>query len=187
VQVFPVFLKLAGKKVVVVGGGSVAASKIAALADAGARITVVAPAIHAEIARQPVSLETRCFRPSDLAGAWFVVSAATPGVNARVAALANARNIFVNAVDDPQNASAYLGGVIRRGSVAVAVSTNGRAPALAGLLREGIDRMLPRDLARWLRQADRLRASWRRRRVPMPARRPSLLAALNGQYTRGGR
>ena len=67
------------------------------------------------------------------------MAAATPEVNRDVARLAEARHVFVNAVDDPPNATAYLGGVVRRDGVTLAISTAGHAPALAGLLREALD------------------------------------------------
>ena len=165
-----------------VGGGNVAASKLAALLGAGARVTVVAPEIAPEISATPVRLRRRGFRTGDLDRAWFVVAAATPAVNRIVARAAERRGIFVNAVDDPPNASAYLGGVLRRDDVTIAISTNGRAPALAGLLREAFEALLPADLDRWLVRADAMRRRWRRARVPMPARRPQLLAALERLY-----
>jgi uroporphyrin-III C-methyltransferase/precorrin-2 dehydrogenase/sirohydrochlorin ferrochelatase len=90
--------------------------------------------------------------------------------------------VFVNAVDDPAHASAYLGGVLRRAGVTVAVSTDGHAPALAGLIREGLEAVLPDDLDRWMTTARRARRGWKTRRVPMPSRRPDLLAALNRLY-----
>jgi siroheme synthase-like protein len=88
----------------------------------------------------------------------------------------------VNAVDDPPNATAYLGGVVRRAGVTVAISTDGRAPAMAGLLREALDAWLPGDLERWMTAADEARREWRRLGVPMEARRPLLLETLNRLY-----
>ena len=178
---FPVFLKLDRRRVLLVGGGRVAASKLQALRRAGAAVTVVAPDLSPSIARagRAVRIRRRRFRASDLAGHWLVVSAATPAVNRRVARLAERQRIFVNAVDDPSNASAYLGGVIARAGVTIAISTNGRAPAVAGLLREGIDALLPSNLAGWLAASDHLRRTWRAAGVPMDERRPQLLAALN--------
>jgi uroporphyrin-III C-methyltransferase/precorrin-2 dehydrogenase/sirohydrochlorin ferrochelatase len=76
----------------------------------------------------------------------------------------------------------YLGGVVRRAGVTLAISTDGTAPALAGLLREAIDYMLPADLSTWTTRAHDLRQSWRARGVPMEARRPELLTALNELY-----
>ncbi len=181
---FPVFLKLNGRRVLVVGGGPVAAGKLRALVDAGARVTVVAPEVVDEIAAAPVTIERRPFSPADLDGAWLVVAAATPAVNAAVAACAEPRGIFVNAVDDVRNASAYLGGVVRRDGVTIAVSTDGAAPALAGLLREGLDAMLPPDLDAWMACAADARRAWIAEGVPMPERRPRLLDALVGLYPR---
>jgi uroporphyrin-III C-methyltransferase/precorrin-2 dehydrogenase/sirohydrochlorin ferrochelatase len=184
-SLFPAFLKLSGKAVVVVGAGPVAASKLAALLEAGALVTVVAPQIHPDIAALPVTIVRRAFEPADLDAAWYVVAAATPEVNRAVAAAADERRLFVNAVDDPSNASVYLGGVVRRDGVTVAISTDGRAPALAGLLREAIESLLPRELATWLDVNDRERARWKREGVPMEQRRPQLLEALNRIYEAG--
>jgi uroporphyrin-III C-methyltransferase/precorrin-2 dehydrogenase/sirohydrochlorin ferrochelatase len=90
--------------------------------------------------------------------------------------------LFVNAVDDPANASAYLSGVLRRDGVTLAISTHGEAPALTALLREALDAELPRDLARWVAQARSERIGWRRDGVPMDERKPRLLRALNALY-----
>jgi uroporphyrin-III C-methyltransferase/precorrin-2 dehydrogenase/sirohydrochlorin ferrochelatase len=182
-QLFPTFLRLSGRAVLVVGGGPVAASKLAALGAAGAAITVVAPEVCTEVRDSGVPIVRRAFVESDLDGAWFVVAAATPEVNARVARAAEERRVFVNAVDDPPNASAYLGGVVRRDGVTVAISTDGRAPALAGLLREGLDSLLPHDLDRWMETAQSIRHTWKANGTRMAERRPQLLDALVGLYT----
>ncbi len=182
-NLFPIFLKLAGRSVLVVGGGPVATSKLGALIDAGAQIHVVAPRINAEIERMAVRLSRREFRPSDLAQTWLVVAAATPDVNRQVAEEAERRHVFVNAVDDPGHATAYLGGVTRRAGVTFAISTEGRAPALAGLLREGLDAVLPEaDLEAWMAEAAEMRTQWGRDGVPMADRRPQLLRALMKRY-----
>lgn len=182
-QLYPVFLKLAGKRVLLVGGGTVAAAKLDGLLAAGAAVTVVAPEINASIEeRGGVTLFRRRFKPADLEGAWWVVAAAPPEVNRQVQAAAESRQLFVNAVDDPAHATAYLGGVVRRDEVTIAISTGGRAPALAGLLREGLDAWLPQDIDRWMQTADRARAFWKETGVPMDRRRPMLLEALNRLY-----
>ena len=166
----------------VIGAGPVAASKLAALQSAGAEIVVIAPEVCEAVAAAGVRIERRRFVPSDLDEAWFAVAAAPPEVNRRVAEEAERRRVFVNAVDDPSNASVYLGGVVRRGGVTFGISTDGAAPALAGLLREALDALLPADLGAWRACADELRRSWRERQVPMEARRPELLQALNALY-----
>jgi uroporphyrin-III C-methyltransferase/precorrin-2 dehydrogenase/sirohydrochlorin ferrochelatase len=150
-------------------------------------VVVVSPEVCEAVARAGVRVEHRAFVPSDLDGAWLVVAAAPPEVNREVAEQASARQVFVNAVDDPANASVYLGGVIRRGGVTVALSTDGQAPGLAGLLREALDRVLPADLSRWLDAARHERIGWRRDGVPMDNRRPLLLEALNRLYAERGR
>jgi siroheme synthase-like protein len=184
IGLFPAFLKLQGRRVVVIGGGPVAASKLAALQAAGADLVVVAPDVCEAIRSAGVAIIQRPYEPADLDGAWFVVAAAPPDVNRLVADEAERRQLFVNAVDDPSNASVYLGGVVRRPGVTLAISTDGAAPALAGLLREALDVMLPDDvtLAAWNARALEIRQRWRSRGVPMEARRPELLEALNALY-----
>jgi siroheme synthase-like protein len=130
-----------------------------------------------------VSIDQRPFEAPDLDGAWLVVAAATPEVNRQVAEVAETRRVFVNAVDDPANASAFLSGVVRRDGVTLAISTSGDAPALTSLLREGLDALLPRDLASWVWEARAERVAWRRDGVPMEERKPLLLRALNAIYT----
>jgi uroporphyrin-III C-methyltransferase/precorrin-2 dehydrogenase/sirohydrochlorin ferrochelatase len=181
-MLYPVFLKLAGRRVLLVGGGTMAAAKLEGLLAAGADVTVVAPEVKDGIARPGVTVHRRPFAPSDVEGAWWVVAAAPPPVNRLVQAAAEARQVFVNAVDDPAHATAYLGGVVRRGDVAIAVSTGGRAPALAGLLREALEAWLPGDLDDWMAAADAARRQWKRDGVPMEQRRPLLLEALNRLY-----
>ena len=184
IALFPAFLKLQGRRVVVVGGGPVAASKLAALQAADARVVVVAPEVCEAIRSAGVDVIQRPFESSDLDAAWFVVAAAPPEVNRSVAQEAERRQVFVNAVDDPSNATVYLGGVVRRPGVTLAISTDGAAPALAGLLREALDYLLPDDitLTAWNDRARDIRQSWRARGVPMEARRPELLEALNELY-----
>lgn len=179
---YPVFLKLSGRSVLLVGGGVVAAAKLQGLVAEGARVTVVAPEIRGEIAQSGVRLERRAFEARDLDDVWYVVAAAPSEVNRQVSAAAETRQVFVNAVDDPQHASAYAGSVVRRAGVTVALSTGGRAPALAGLLREALDAWLPADLEVWMSAADEARRGWKRDGVPMAHRRPQLLQALNRLY-----
>jgi uroporphyrin-III C-methyltransferase/precorrin-2 dehydrogenase/sirohydrochlorin ferrochelatase len=181
---YPAFLKLDGLPVLVVGAGPVAASKIEGLVAAGARVTVVAPAVSAAVRAHAVATVERAFEPADLDGVRWVVTAAPPEVNARVAAEAEARGIFVNAVDDTAASTAYLGGVVRRGDVTLAISTGGRAPALAGLLREALAEVLPEDLDAWMAIAREARLDWLARQLPITERRPLLLRALTQLYAR---
>lgn len=183
-DLLPLFVKLADRRVVVVGGGPVAASKLADLVLAGARVLVVAPDIHETIEGAGVTVARRGFVPADLDGAWLVVAAATPEVNRAVAEAAAERRVFVNAVDDPANATAFLSGVVRRDGVTVAISTSGDAPGLTALVREALEAVLPREVGEWLGVARRLRPEWKRDGVAMAERRPLLLEALNRLYER---
>ena len=167
-----------------VGGGPVAAGKIAGLLAAGAAVEVIAPDIRSEIERNGVTIHRRTFQAADVNGAWYVVAAAPPDVNRQVLAAGESRQVFVNAVDDPDHASAYAGGVVRRSGVTIAISTGGRAPAIAGLLREALDAWLPGDLDDWLTAADEARREWKQHGVAMDDRRPQLLQVLNRLYER---
>jgi siroheme synthase-like protein len=152
---------------VLVGDGAVTAAKRRLLDAAGADVRTVAASAFCE---------------EDLDEAWLVVTTCDAEVNARVARAAESRRVFVNAADDPAHASAYLSGVVERGGVTVAISTEGAAPGLTGLLREALDDLLPQDAGRWLEEARRRRAEWQRDAVPLEKRRPLLLDALNRLY-----
>ncbi|HUL78359.1 MAG TPA: bifunctional precorrin-2 dehydrogenase/sirohydrochlorin ferrochelatase [Vicinamibacteria bacterium] len=179
---FPAFLRLAGRRVLVVGGGKVAEAKLRGLIETGARLTVVAPEVRDAIASLPVQVLRRPFRSEDADGAWLVVAAAPPDVNREVFAAGETRGVFVNAVDDPVHGSAYTGGVLRRGGVTIAVSTEGRAPALAGLLREALEAVIPEEVAAWVAAGAALRREQKQAGVPIGERRPLLLRALNRLY-----
>ena len=176
---FPVFLKLEGRPVLVVGAGPVAAGKVRPLLDAGARVTVVAPNVVDELAVLAPDIEIlrRPFEPRDVDGVWYVVAAAPPEVNRAVAREAESRCLFVNAVDDVQSASAYAGAIVQK-------ATDGEAPALAGLMREALEVLLPEDLDTWMESAQESRRRWLAQAVPMAERRPMLLEALNELYAR---
>jgi len=188
-MLLPLFLNLAGRPVLLVGGGPVAAAKLRQLLASAADVHVVSPEVVEDIERagasSAVRISRREFSPSDLDDVWLAVAAATPAVNRQVAEAAESRRIFVNAVDDPANATAFLSGVIRREGVTLAISTSGEAPGLTALLRQGLDELLPRrDLARWVRASREERRKWKADGVPMEERRPLLLEALNNLYGR---
>ncbi len=178
---FPVFLDLSGKRVLVVGAGAVAARKIAELASLRAHVHVVAPRVEPEIEARAsageLTLERRAFEESDLEGAWLVLASTDDAdVQRRVAdACAKART-FCIAVDDPPNASAYGGGIVRRGPVTIAISTSGEAPALARLLREVLEQVLPDE--GFVDAARALREKWKADKTPMTSRFGELVQAF---------
>ena len=178
---YPLFLGLAGRRVVVVGGGSVAARKVDELLGAGARVRVVALRVDGAIRdlanQRRVELTERAFEASDLDDAWLAVAATSdPNANECVAAASEARRIFVNAVDDPSRASAFFGSIVRRGPFTIAISSDGELPALSRLLREVLEQVLPGES--WVAAARTLRARWRTENVPMADRFGELVATF---------
>lgn len=138
---YPVFLRLEGQPCLVVGGGAVAERKVRALLAAGASVRVVSPTLNealAGLAREGRILYVRRgYRPGDLAGVLLVVAAtASPGLNARIARECRARRILVNVVNAPEAGNFVVPAVLRRGALVVAVSTEGKSPLLARLLRD---------------------------------------------------
>lgn len=138
-------LDLGGRLVLLVGGGAVAARKLASLLEAGARVRLVSPELAPETEAQAdnegVELLSRGFEPHDLDGAWLVVCATDDeALNRSVAAAANEARVFVNVVDVPPLCSFIVPAVLHRGELTVAVSTGGASPAAARRLRQSLDR-----------------------------------------------
>ncbi|MFO1464961.1 MAG: siroheme synthase CysG [Steroidobacteraceae bacterium] len=174
---FPVFFDLDDQPVLIVGGGKVALRKLLLLEAAGARITVVAPAVHPDISDRAgqgsLTLIRREFQPQDLDGRRLVIIATSRrAVNRWIAQIADGRGIPANVVDDREASRFIVPAIIDRDPVTIAVSTGGTSPVLARRLRERLEALVPGrigELARWLadlrRQAlDRLRDSADRRR-----------------------
>jgi precorrin-2 dehydrogenase/sirohydrochlorin ferrochelatase len=138
---YPVNLDLSGRKVLVVGGGPVAARKVAGLLRAGAAVTVVAPDAVAEIAEDPdVRWHQRAYRRGEVASYRLAVTATDdPAVNRQVARDGDAANVFVNSADDPANCSFILPAVVTRGDLQIAISTNGRSPAMSAWVRKRLE------------------------------------------------
>lgn len=140
---WPVNLLVTGRRVVVVGAGRIAARKIAPLVELGADVVVVAPEVGTEVAAmadaEQVQLRVQPFDPADLDDAWLVVTATDqPAVNAAVHAAAEARRVFCNSADDPENCSFTLMSVVRQSDIVVAMGTGGRSPALATWLKNHV-------------------------------------------------
>jgi siroheme synthase-like protein len=183
-RAFPLFLRLEGRPVLVVGGGTVALEKAQTLRAGGAHIRVVSPEIHPDLARVADIVETRPFAEDDLDEAWLVIAAATPDVNREVKRVADRRRVFVVAVDDVENCSAIGAAQLRRGGLTLAISSDGRAPALVALLRRALERLLPDEVDSWVALAEESRIAWKAGHVPIGERRPLLLQALNALYER---
>ena len=149
---YPVGLVVRGRRCLVVGGGRVAARKVASLVACGAAVTVVAPEVHeatrdlaesgvlAAIDDSPLQVELRPYRSGEAAGFQLVVAATgDPAVDDAVHRDAEAAGVWVNVADDPSRCSFVLPAVARHGDVTVAVSTGGSSPALAVWLRDRVE------------------------------------------------
>jgi siroheme synthase-like protein len=179
--VYPLFLKLAGRTVLVVGAGAVGERRIQALVDAGARVRAVAPSATPRVARLAeggsIEWHARPFVELDVDGTWLVVAATSDAaVQRAVAASCASRCVFCVAVDDPSNASAYSGALVRRDPFTIAISSSGETPALTRLLREVIELALPSDA--WVAHARALRRKWKAEKTPMGERFAELVREL---------
>jgi uroporphyrin-III C-methyltransferase/precorrin-2 dehydrogenase/sirohydrochlorin ferrochelatase len=178
---FPLFLRVDGRVVVVVGAGAVAERKIVDLVEARAAVVVIAKEATARVrelaASGSVRWNERSFRDEDLDGAWLTIAATDDAaVQARVASGAESRRIFCIAVDDPPNATAYSAAVVRRPPVTIAISSSGESPAITRLLREIIEQILPEP--EWVDAARALRERWKRDKTPMGSRFAELVKAF---------
>jgi len=161
-SLLPIFLKLDGRRGLVVGAGAVALEKISSLLPTGLRLCVVAseakPGIRQLAAEGQIELIERTFESADLDGNFVVIAATNDSeVNAAVYQGAVARGILANSVDDPPNCDFYFGSVVSRGALQIAISTAGESPAVAQRLRREIDEQLPQDLGPWLAEVGQLR------------------------------
>lgn len=154
-SLFPMFVKLEGKRCLVVGAGKVGEPKIGGLIDTGARVHVVA--IEAsEIVREwaragKITLDLRAFAARDLDGVFLaVVATASSQLNASIYREAQRRGILCNVVDVPEYCDFYYGAVVRRGDLQIAISTNGQSPSLAQKLRQQLERQFGQGYARWV-------------------------------------
>ena len=159
---FPIFLKLTGRRCLVVGAGSIAESKIESLLDAEADVTVIATrasrAVHQHAAHGELKLQLREFQDADVEDKFLVVAGTdVPEVNRAVFAGAERRGILVNAVDDPPYCDYYFPSIVKRGDLQIAISTAGESPALAQQLRKELNQQLPLDLGPWMMELGRLR------------------------------
>jgi siroheme synthase-like protein len=183
---FPIFLKLEGKRCLVVGAGKVAEGKICGLLEVGASVEVVAPQAVWQIQKWAwegaVGWKPRRFEPSDLDQVSIVVAAtSSPEVNAEVFKQARLRNVLCNAVDDPQNCDFYYPAVVNRGDLQIAISTSGRSPALAQRLRRELEVQFGPDYEAWVAELGRARDLLNTHHLDTEARRKLLHEMASSQ------
>ncbi len=163
-SLFPIFLKLMNRPCLVVGAGRVGEPKIASLLAAEAAVRVVAPEAT-EAVRQwartgRLDWQPRCFDPADLNGKFLVV-VATPllELNDSIYREAQQRGVLCNVVNDPPRCDFYYPAVVNRGELQIAISTNGRSPALAQRLRQELEQQFGPEYEAWLEALGRKRQS----------------------------
>ncbi len=167
---YPVFLDIAGKPVVIIGGGEVALRKVEGLLDAGAQVTVVSPELYPElrglVEEGRLRYEGREYRRGDLEGyALAFVASDDRSANAAVAREGRERGVWVNAVDDPERCDFIMPSIVQRGDIIVAISTSGGSPAMARKLREEMEGFLTDDYVLLLDLATEVRRDLREKGI----------------------
>lgn len=142
---FPLFVELAGQRILVVGGGRVALRKVEKLLPYEPEVVVVAPEIRPELENlQGVTLVRSRFFPDLLAGAVLVIAAAGDvDVNHEVSALCREKGIPVNVVDDPAACTFFFPALVKRGPLSVGISTSGASPCAAAYVRRQVEDLVP--------------------------------------------
>jgi siroheme synthase-like protein len=155
-MLYPINLKVQGRRCVIVGGGSVAFQKARALARVGADLLMVSPRFDRSL--RGVKRRRGEFRVSDLKGAFLVIAATDrPEINARIKKLCDRMKILVNVVDRPELCTFYAPSVVRRGPFMLAISTDGLAPGFSKTLRRELEQLYPAEFGRLVSMIGKLR------------------------------
>lgn len=184
-ELFPIFLKLAGRPCLLVGGGAIAEAKVEGLVRCGADVRVVAPEVTPSI-REAANLggiiwEQREFLPSDLAGMFLVVAATDSAeLHEEIFRRCQQAGILCNAVDEPQRCDFYYPAVVRRGALQIAISTAGNSPFLAQRLRRELEERFGPEYADWLEEIGRQRQELFRSEMS-PENRRAILKELSSE------
>ena len=188
-KLYPLFADIAGRDVLVVGGGAVAERKCRALLGCGARVTVGAPALTSNLARWAMRQRVRHlagdFEAGWLDGAWLVIAATGDGqVNRHIAAAARERRIFANVVDDAELSTFQVPAVIDRAPLQVAISSGGAAPMLARAVRERLETLLDHALGPLARLLESARGKIKAAFADLTSRRAFYRRAVDGDVAR---
>jgi precorrin-2 dehydrogenase/sirohydrochlorin ferrochelatase len=184
-RLFPMFVKLAGRRVLVVGGGAVGEAKIRGLLETGAQIRVVAleasPAVHDWAEVGALGLEQRAFEPTDLDRVFLVVAATSSReLNESIFGEAQRREILCNVVDVPELCHFFYPAVVRRGDLQIAISTAGQSPLLAQRIRKRLEQQFGPQYAKWVAELGKLRREVLSSDLPAERKR-ELLRSLTSQ------
>jgi precorrin-2 dehydrogenase/sirohydrochlorin ferrochelatase len=161
-HLYPIYLNLAGKKCLVVGGGKVAERKVATLLEYEAQVHLVSPEVSRSIAewaaQNLIAWRQGMFQADDLERTFMVfIATGDQEINRNIASLCREKAILVNAVDDPPNCDFYVPSILRRNSLCLAISTEGKSPLLAAKLRRELENIIPAEYGEWVDILGRLR------------------------------
>ena len=159
---YPVYIELRGQPCVVIGGGKIAEGKVEGLLAAHANVTVISPDLTAHlrelVEEKKITYFARAYQPGDLTGAFMVICATDQAeINHQVWQEASANRQLVNVVDDTPRCNFIAPSILRKGDLTIAISTSGKAPALAVRLKERLQRELGPEYERFLELAGELR------------------------------
>ena len=159
---YPVYIQLHQQPCVVIGGGKIAEGKVEGLLAAEAKVTVVSPnltqRLHELVEKERINYVARAYRPGDLTGAFMIICATDQTeINHQVWQEANANHQLVNVVDDTPRCNFIAPSILRKGNLTLAISTGGKAPALAVRLKERLQREIGPEYERFLELAGDLR------------------------------
>ena len=179
-RLYPVFANIAGRKVVVVGGGQVAQRKVLGLLKCRAHVVVISPELTGEMAqlrdRGLIEVLNRPYQKGDLEGAWLVIAATgDEQVNQQVFDEANEKGIFCNVVDVPNLCSFQVPSVVRRGDLQIAISTSGASPALAKHIRKQLQEEFGKHYEPFLTALSELRTGLKNKYPNDQPRRAAIL------------
>jgi precorrin-2 dehydrogenase/sirohydrochlorin ferrochelatase len=171
VSLFPMFVKLDGRRCLVIGAGSVGEAKIESLLATAASVHVVAPKATPKVrewAREGrIEWHAREYVPADLAGVFLVIAATSSrALHDEIYAEAKSRGVLCNTVDEPERCDFYFPAVVRRGDLQIAISTGGLSPALAQRLRKELEEQFGPEWEAWVAQLGRAREELMS--LPMP-------------------
>jgi len=174
-HLFPLFLKLHGRRCLVVGAGKISEGKIAGLLETGAKVHVIAPKATPKIVewhkKKKIRLTQRLFRPTDLNNIFLVVAATnSPKVHRAIYREARKRHVLCNIVDVPPLCDFYYPAVVRRGHLQIAISTAGASPSLARRLREEMESAFGPEYAAWLAHLSQERQKLMKKKLPFAER-----------------
>jgi len=159
---YPVYIQLLEQPCTVIGGGKIAEGKVEGLLTAEANVTVISPnltlRLHELAEEKQITYVARAYQPGDLMGAFMVICATDQAeINHQVWQEASANRQLVNVVDDTPRCNFIAPSILRKGDLTIAISTSGKAPALAVRLKERLQRELGSEYERFLELAGELR------------------------------